>query len=501
MAPALRRSFQARASIEQEKDQAALQRAIANPARRDDVVGAWRIATAQQMETAFQRTAAAQPAWNARGGPERAAILRRLGDALEEQRATLIALLVREAGKTIVDAVSEVREAVDSCRYYAELASTQFGAPNVLPGPTGESNELTLHGRGVFVCISPWNFPLAIFLGQITAALAAGNCVIAKPAQQTPLIGALAVQLAHQAGIPSDVLVYLPGDGELGAALVQHPATGGVAFTGSTATAGHINGALAARAGPIVPLIAETGGQNVLFADSTALLEQLTDDVVRSAFGSAGQRCSALRLLLIQDDVADRALAMIAGAMRELCIGNPAKFETDIGPLIESDAVKALTAHIDRLRSAGCGIETMPLPDGCTNGSFMAPHLVELDDLTLLTEEHFGPVLHVLRYQADQLDAMIDAVRGLGFGLTMGIHSRIDARARHIFARSAIGNTYVNRNMIGAVVGVQPFGGQGLSGTGPKAGGPHYLLRFAVERTLTINTMARGGNIDLLRSG
>jgi RHH-type proline utilization regulon transcriptional repressor/proline dehydrogenase/delta 1-pyrroline-5-carboxylate dehydrogenase len=291
----------------------------------------------------------------------------------------------------------------------------------------------------------------------------------------------------------------LPGDGDVGAALVRHQTTAGVAFTGSTGTAQHINRALAARAGPIVPLIAETGGQNAMFVDSTALLEQLTDDVIRSAFGSAGQRCSALRLLLLQDDVAEPALAMLVGAMRELRIGDPAYLATDVGPLIDADAVATLADYISVLRRSGCRIDTVPLDATHANGSFLAPHIVEIDDFASLDEEHFGPVLHVMRYSADELDATIDAVRGLGFGLTMGVHSRIDARARHIFARSAVGNTYVNRNMIGAVVGVQPFGGQGLSGTGPKAGGPHYLLRFAVERVLTVNTMARGGNIDLLR--
>ena len=371
--------------------------------------------------------------------------------------------------------------------------------PLRLPGPTGESNELSLHGRGVFACISPWNFPLAIFLGQITAALAAGNTVVAKPAEQTPLIGARAVELAMTAGLPSGVLQLLPGDGAVGAALVAHPGIAGVAFTGGTDTARTINRALAARDGAIVPLIAETGGQNAMFVDSTALLEQLTDDVMRSAFMSAGQRCSALRLLLLQDDVADRALEMIRGAMRELRIGDPAELATDVGPLIEEEAVPKLTSYVASLRASGHHVATVALPARCANGSFMAPHIVEIDDIGTLTEEHFGPVLHVARFAIEELDATIDAVRKLGFGLTMGIHSRIDSRWRHVVERSAVGNTYVNRSIIGAVVGVQPFGGEGLSGTGPKAGGPHYLLRFATERALSVNTMAGGGNIDLLR--
>jgi RHH-type proline utilization regulon transcriptional repressor/proline dehydrogenase/delta 1-pyrroline-5-carboxylate dehydrogenase len=325
--------------------------------------------------------------------------------------------------------------------------------------------------------------------------------VIAKPAEQTPLIGANVIALAHAAGVPDTVLHYLPGDGALGAALVRHPLAAGVVFTGSFATAQSINRALAARDGAIVPLIAETGGQNAMFVDSTALLEQLTDDVVRSAFGSAGQRCSALRLLLLQREIAEPALVMIRGSVRELAIGDPADPATDVGPLIEAGAVTTLTGYVEALRAQGCRVDAPPLPKWCANGSFMAPHVVEMGGFDELTEEHFGPVLHVVRYSADALDATVAAVRRLGFGLTMGIHTRIDSRVRRIYDASAVGNTYVNRNMIGAVVGVQPFGGEGLSGTGPKAGGPHYLLRFATERTLSINTMAGGGNVDLLRGG
>ncbi len=472
---------------------------IRNPADRRDVVGRVRHATSHDVDPAVRAALAAQGQWDRLGGAARAKILVTLSDRIEAERDAFVALLVREGGKTMADAIAEVREAVDYCRYYAYLADEQFGAPMNLPGPTGESNELSLHGRGVFACISPWNFPLAIFLGQVAAALAAGNAVVAKPAEQTPLVAMRAIELAYQAGVPAEVLHLLPGDGVVGAALVGHVSIAGVAFTGGTDTARSINRALAAREGPIVPLIAETGGQNAMFVDSTALLEQLTDDVVRSAFGSAGQRCSALRLLLLQDDVADQAVAMIVGAMRELRIGDPADLATDVGPLIEAEAAEKLSGYVATLRARGCRIETSPLPDRCANGSFMAPHLVEMNDFADLTEEHFGPVLHVVRFDIDALDATVEAVRALGFGLTMGVHSRIDSRWREIFERSAVGNTYVNRSIIGAVVGVQPFGGEGLSGTGPKAGGPHYLLRFATERALSVNTMASGGNIDLLR--
>jgi RHH-type proline utilization regulon transcriptional repressor/proline dehydrogenase/delta 1-pyrroline-5-carboxylate dehydrogenase len=472
---------------------------VRNPAKRHDVVGEVQYATSADVDAAVRAAAIAQPDWDRRGGAERARWLVAFSDRLEGERDVLVALLVREGGKTLPDAIAEVREAIDYCRYYAEQADQQFAEPVRLPGPTGESNELSLHGRGVFACISPWNFPLAIFLGQVTAALAAGNTVVAKPAEQTPLVAARAVELAIEAGLPAEVLQLVPGDGAVGAALVSHPLIAGVAFTGSTDTARSINRALAARDGPIVPLIAETGGQNAMFVDSTALLEQLTDDVMRSAFGSAGQRCSALRLLLLQDDVADRAIEMIRGAMRELRIGDPAELSTDVGPLIEADAVANLMAYVASQRAAGRNVDSMSLPAAGANGSFMAPHLIELDDFIGLTEEHFGPVLHVARFAADELDATIEKVRGLGFGLTMGIHSRIDSRWRHVFERSAVGNTYVNRSIIGAVVGVQPFGGEGLSGTGPKAGGPHYLVRFATERALSVNTMAGGGNVDLLR--
>jgi RHH-type proline utilization regulon transcriptional repressor/proline dehydrogenase/delta 1-pyrroline-5-carboxylate dehydrogenase len=363
-----------------------------------------------------------------------------------------------------------------------------------MPGPTGESNLLSLRGRGVFVAISPWNFPLAIFLGQVTAALMAGNTVVAKPAEQTPLIAAEAVRLLHQAGAPASALHLLPGDGHIGAALTAHPGIAGVVFTGSTEVARAINRTLAAKDGPIVPLIAETGGINAMIADATALPEQVADDVVTSAFRSAGQRCSALRLLFVQEDVADRMIEMIAGAARELRIGDPRDVATHIGPVIDLEAKQRLDAHVARMKQEA----RLHFAGIAPAGLYVAPHVFELADAGELTEEVFGPILHLVRYRADHLDRVLASIERTGYGLTLGIHSRIDDTVETIVNRLAVGNVYVNRNMIGAVVGVQPFGGCGLSGTGPKAGGPHYLARFATEQTVTINTAAAGGNAALL---
>ena len=371
-------------------------------------------------------------------------------------------------------------------------------APEALPGPTGERNELALRGRGVFVCISPWNFPLAIFVGQVAAALAAGNAVVAKPAEQTPLIAAAAVRLLHEAGIPADVLHLLPGAGDVGARLVAAPAIAGVAFTGSTETAWAINRTLAAKDGPIVPLIAETGGQNAMIIDSSALAEQVVDDVVASSFHSAGQRCSALRVLFVQDEIAANVVPMLTGAMAALRIGDPALLRTDVGPVIDARARDMLDAHAARMRDEGTLVFGAALGPETEHGTFAAPQVFEIDRLDRLTREVFGPILHVVRYGAADLDQVIDAVNATGYGLTLGIHSRIDATVAHIARRVRAGNAYVNRNMIGAVVGVQPFGGEGLSGTGPKAGGPRYLHRFATERTLSIDTTAAGGNAALM---
>jgi RHH-type proline utilization regulon transcriptional repressor/proline dehydrogenase/delta 1-pyrroline-5-carboxylate dehydrogenase len=476
--------------------------AVTNPADRRDIVGHWQAADSATVEQALRNAVAAQPAWDATPAASRATILEHAAGLLEQRMPQYIALCTKEAGKTIADGVAEVREAVDFLRYYAGQARRLFGAPEQLPGPTGESNTLQLQGRGVFVCISPWNFPLAIFAGQIAAALAAGNSVIAKPAEQTNLIGHAAVKLLHEAGIPEAVLQFLPGDGAtVGAALTRDPRVAGVAFTGSTDTARAINRAMAARDAAIGVLIAETGGQNALIADSSSLPEQVVKDAIGSAFTSAGQRCSAARVLFVQDDIADKVIAMLAGAMAELKVGDPGLLSTDVGPVIDSDALCLLDEHAGRMRSEARLIAQATLDEGTAHGSFFAPSAWELQSLDQLTRENFGPALHVIRWKGDQLDHVIDTINASGYGLTLGIHSRIDETIDRIASRAKVGNIYVNRNQIGAVVGVQPFGGQNLSGTGPKAGGPHYLPRFATEKTLTVNTTAAGGNASLLTLG
>ncbi|MEO7064472.1 MAG: bifunctional proline dehydrogenase/L-glutamate gamma-semialdehyde dehydrogenase PutA [Dokdonella sp.] len=474
-------------------------RDVTNPADRRQVIGRSQNADAATIERALANGVAAQIAWDLLPAASRAAILEHAADLLEERRAEFIALCVREAGKTIPAAISEVREAADMCRYYAAMARKLFGAPENLPGPTGESNQLFLRGRGVFVCISPWNFPLAIFMGQVAAGLASGNAVIAKPADQTTLIGHAAVKLLHEAGVPEAVLQFVPCKGSvLGNTLLTKPDVAGVCFTGSTETAWTINRTLAARNSPIAALIAETGGQNALIADSSALPEQLVKDVVTSAFDSAGQRCSAARVLFVQEDIADKVIKMLAGAMDELVVGDPALLATDVGPVIDVPSCQSLDEHAVRMGRVAKLINQVKLPPGAEHGTFFAPRAYEIPSLSLLTQEVFGPALHVVRWKASELDGVIDAINATGFGLTLGIHSRIDATVEHIARRAKVGNCYVNRNQIGAVVGVQPFGGENLSGTGPKAGGPHYLLRFATERTLTINTTAAGGNASLL---
>jgi RHH-type transcriptional regulator, proline utilization regulon repressor / proline dehydrogenase / delta 1-pyrroline-5-carboxylate dehydrogenase len=475
---------------------------VTNPARRDDQVGETRDATPDEIVRAFDAAQAAAPAWNGAGGVARAACLERAADLLQADRAAFHQLLVREAGKTIADAIAEVREAVDFCRYYALHARRQFGEALRLEGPTGEINELSLQGRGVFACISPWNFPLAIFAGQVTAALAAGNAVVAKPAEPTPLIAARFIALLHAAGIAPQALHLIPARGRVfGEVAFAHPGLAGVAMTGSTETALTINRALAARGGAIVPLIAETGGMNAMIVDSTALPEQVVDDVVSSAFMSAGQRCSALRLLFLQDEIADPVLDMIAGAMDELRIGNPVDFAVDVGPVINAAAKDGLMQHVERMRREAKIVKACPLGAEHDAGSFVAPHLIELQSAAQLTREEFGPILHVVRYRSAQIPQVLAGIRASGYGLTLGVQTRLESFWQQVFAQTAIGNTYVNRNMIGAVVGVQPFGGTGLSGTGPKAGGPHYLTRFANERTLTVNTTATGGNTALLNLG
>ena len=436
-------------------------------------------------------------AWSRLPAGRRADALSRAADLMEARRGRLIHLLQVEAGKTLDDALSEVREAVDFLRYYAAQGRALFEDGEALPGPTGESNRLRLRGRGTFVAISPWNFPLAIFTGQVAAALMAGNAVVAKPAEQTPLVAAETVRLLHEAGIAPGALQLVVGDGAIGARLVAHPEVAGVVFTGSTEVARAINRALAAKDGPIVPLIAETGGINAMIVDATALAEQVADDVAMSAFRSAGQRCSALRLLVVQDDVAGPMLEMIAGAARELKIGDPGDPSIQIGPVIDQDAKDRLDRHIAAMSRSAKVLYAGTAPPGL----YVAPHIFELARMQDLTQEVFGPILHVVRYKAGALDAVLNAIEAGGYGLTLGIHSRIDETVVRIVDRLLVGNVYVNRNMIGAVVGVQPFGGHGLSGTGPKAGGPHYLQRFATEQTVTINTAAAGGNAALIATG
>ncbi len=445
-------------------------------------------ATMARLHTGFN-------AWNNTPLVQRAAVLRRAADALDTRLPEFCGLLVKEAHKTLGDCVAEVREAVDFCRYYADQAEARL-ATQVLPGPTGESNELHLHGRGVFVCISPWNFPLAIFAGQVVAALVAGNTVAAKPAEQTPAVAQRFVELLFAVGVPSDALALLHGPGEtIGAALVADPRTAGVCFTGSTVVAKIINRTLAAKDGAMVPLIAETGGINAMIVDSTALPEQVVDAVVQSAFRSAGQRCSALRLLCVHEGVADGVIEMIRGALKELKVGDPALLATDVGPVIDAEAFEGIGAHITRLRSQATLIGEAPLVSSFPR--LIAPIAFELKSIADVKQEIFGPVLHVVRWGGD-VDSVIVQINALGYGLTLGIQTRIDSRALRLAAAARIGNVYVNRNMIGAVVGVQPFGGEGLSGTGPKAGGPHYLYRFCAEQTVTINTAAAGGNAALL---
>ena len=452
-------------------------------------------ATPAMAEIAVAAAQAGFRAWSQTPAEIRAAALDRAADRLEQHRGRLLLVLAEEGGKTLDDGVAEIREAVDFLRYYAAQARALFGNQETLPGPTGERNTLRHRGRGAFICISPWNFPLAIFVGQVAAALAAGNTVVAKPAEQTPLIAAIAVRILHQSGIPEAALHLVLGDGEIGARLIAHPMVAGVAFTGSTPVARGINRSLAAKDGPIVPLIAETGGINAMIVDATALPEQVTDDAVTSAFRSAGQRCSALRLLCVQEDIADRVITMIAGAAAELKIGDPRDPSTHVGPVIDAQAQSALQAYIDATRATARTHYAGSAPE---RGFYIAPHIFELDRVQDLDAEIFGPILHVVRYRASEQNALLDAIEATGYGLTLGIHTRIDAAADRIAQRLATGNIYVNRNMIGAVVGSQPFGGSGLSGTGPKAGGPEYLRRFAIEQTVSVNTAAAGGNAALL---
>ncbi len=460
-------------------------------------IGRYAEASRAQINAAFAAAAHAQPGWDKRGGIERAHILRAMADGLEKQRDRLAALAVREAGKTWPDAIGEVREAADFCRYYALLAERDFAGPLTLKGPVGETNKLELHGRGVFACISPWNFPLAIFTGQIAAALAAGNAVLAKPAEQTPLIAAEAVRLFRAAGLPAEVLHLLPGRGEtVGAALTAHPILGGIAFTGGTDTARRINAALASRSGALLPFIAETGGLNAMFVDTTAQREQVIDDVILSAFGSAGQRCSALRLLFLPEETADGLIDGLKGAMDVLTVGDPSDFATDIGPVIDMAARAALDAHLMHLKTTAKILKE--LKPAVTGPLLFGPVMAEIALSQLLDREVFGPILHVVRYRDGELEQAGRALAAKGYGLTLGIHSRLESFVSRVRALVPAGNIYVNRSIIGAVVGVQPFGGEGLSGTGPKAGGPYALHRYSVERAVSVNIAAQGGDPALL---
>lgn len=474
-------------------------RNIFAPANNQQQIGTLVEATAEEIEIALQRADAAANDWEMTSVEQRAVCLEKAADLLEKQLPAFLYLVSQEGGKIIPDALAEVREAIDFCRYYAQQARLHLMQPEEMPGPTGESNHLYLRGRGPMVCISPWNFPLAIFMGQVTAALVAGNPVIAKPAMQTTLIGMATVQLLHEAGIPKNVVQLLPASGKLiGKLVIPDQRIKGVIFTGSTVTAQQINQTLANRSGPIIPLIAETGGQNAMIVDSSALPEQVINDVVTSAFMSAGQRCSALRVLFLQEDIADKVVHMLQGAMTELKLGDPQLLETDIGPVIDNNAKAGLEDHVKRISQEAKLIYRVEMPEITKQGSFFAPCAFEIKSLKQLPEEVFGPVLHIIRFSAKQLDDVIDEINSTGYGLTMGIHSRIDETVQYIQRRIRAGNIYVNRNMIGAVVGVQPFGGEGLSGTGPKAGGPHYLTRLCTERTVTINTTAAGGNATLM---
>lgn len=454
--------------------------------------------TEVETREAIARAHGAFEAWTSQPVEARAAILEKAADLLAVRQAEAMAHIIGEGKRTWADALSEVREAEDFCRYYAMQARRRFAAPEVLAGPTGERNELSFAGRGVFACISPWNFPLAIFTGQVVAALVAGNSVIAKPAEQTPRTAAFMVALLHKAGVPKDALILTPGRGEVvGAALSRDERIAGIAFTGGTATAKHIQRALAAREGAIVPFIAETGGLNAMIVDSSALIEQAVDDILLSAFGSAGQRCSSLRLLFVHRDIANPLLTLLEGAMQRLHLGDPWNAATDLGPVIDAEAKAALERHVAKLEKMAKRVAVALLPAE-TDPCFFPPQAWELPSADMLTEEVFGPILHIVRYDPASLEAFVSSIRSSGYGLTFGIHSRLAGTAQELARSLPVGNAYLNRSMIGATVGVQPFGGEGLSGTGPKAGGPYYLLRFATERTLTVNTAAIGGNIELL---
>ncbi|MGN7661564.1 MAG: bifunctional proline dehydrogenase/L-glutamate gamma-semialdehyde dehydrogenase PutA [Anaplasma sp.] len=475
---------------------------VFSPASLSVKVGEVSFASAEHALAAVDTAHSAFQEWSETPVEERAAVLERAADLLERERGKFFSLCIREGGKVIPDVVAEIREAVDFLRYYAMLARNQMIDPVRLPGPSGEENYLYFESRGVFVCISPWNFPLAIFLGPIAAALVTGNTVIAKPAEQTSLVAYEAVKLMHEAGVPADVLNLVPGRGEaLGGILLRSPKIAGVAFTGSTDTANKINQTIAARNRDIIPLIAETGGLNAMIVDSSALLEQVADDVISSAFKSAGQRCSALRVLFIQEEVADRQIHKICGAAAELKMGDPIALSTDIGPVIDQQSFDMLNSYVDDIQKKGAKLlykaDIGSLSKG-EEGYYFPPHIFELESVDQLEREIFGPVLHVIRYKKADLPSVLEDINSTGYGLTFAVQSRIQGNIDYITSKIGAGNVYVNRNQVGAVVGVQPFGGRGLSGTGPKAGGPNYLHRFLTEKTVTINSAALGGNVALV---
>ncbi|HEX2840353.1 bifunctional proline dehydrogenase/L-glutamate gamma-semialdehyde dehydrogenase PutA [Hyphomicrobium sp.] len=471
------------------------------PHDRRERLGSVRIATPREVDAAIASAERAAHGWDKLGGPARARILDLAADMFERDRARLMAVLVREAGKTLPAALAEVRETADLLRYYAVEARRLMSAPVTLKGPTGEANTLDLRGRGPFACIAPWNFPLAIFVGQIAAALAAGNPVLAKPAEQTPVSAMLAIRILHEAGVPKDVLHLLTGTGAVGAALVKSPKVKGIAFTGGNEAAWSIQKTLAERKSDMVPFIAETGGLNAMIADSSALPEQVVRDAVRSAFDSAGQRCSALRVLFVQEEIATRTIRMLTGAIEALDVGDPFDYATDIGPVIDEAAQDTLEAHKIRMQRDARELIDLRLPTDCRAGTYVTPACYEIDRMSMLEREVFGPILHVVRFAGGHLPKVIEAVNASGYGLTLGVHSRIGYVADYVAEHARVGNLYVNRNQIGAVPGVQPFGGEGLSGTGPKAGGPNYLVRFATERVRTTDITATGGNVGLLTDG
>jgi RHH-type proline utilization regulon transcriptional repressor/proline dehydrogenase/delta 1-pyrroline-5-carboxylate dehydrogenase len=468
------------------------------PHDRRERLGSVRIATPREVEIAIDVAERAAHGWDRLGGPARAKVLDLAADMVERDRARLMAVLIREAGKTIPAAQAEVRETADLLRYYAVEARRLLSAAAPLKSPTGEQNAIELRARGPFACIAPWNFPLAIFVGQIAAALAAGNPVLAKPAEQTPITAMLAVRILHEAGVPKTVLHLLPGTGAVGSALVKSPKIKGVAFTGGNEAAWSIQKALADRRGAIVPFIAETGGLNAMIADSSALPEQVVRDAVTSAFDSAGQRCSALRVLFVQEEIATRTLRMLTGAIEALDVGDPFDYGTDIGPVIDEAAQDALEAHKVRMQRDARELIDVRLPTACRAGTYVTPACYEIDRMALLEREVFGPILHVVRFAGGHLAKVVEDINASGYGLTLGLHSRISNVADYVAEHARVGNLYVNRNQVGAVPGVQPFGGEGLSGTGPKAGGPNYVARFATERVRTADITATGGNVGLL---